>query len=141
MPMQPRPMAETLGPVVPSLRLSMILLLENRRRMFRAMMTRLIWTFSREAISWTIINSLFIISNNEGFRPPRPRCVRRRGAHPEFPPRRGRAGRLRINAPPPAIDLVLAPMVAPFLAAHPKIDLEIAGDSSFIDIVAGGFDA
>ena len=27
------------------------------------------------------------------------------------------SGRLRINAPPPAIDLVLAPMVAPFLAA------------------------
>ena len=26
------------------------------------------------------------------------------------------SGRLRINAPPPAIDLVLAPMVAPFLA-------------------------
>ena len=32
------------------------------------------------------------------------------------------SGRLRINAPPPAIDLVMAPMVAPFLAAHPKID-------------------
>ena len=51
------------------------------------------------------------------------------------------SGRLRINAPPPAIDLVLAPMVAPFLAAHPKIDLEIVGESSFVDIVATGFDA
>ena len=51
------------------------------------------------------------------------------------------AGRLRINAPPPAIDLVLAPMVAPFLQAHPQIDLEIVGDSSFVDIVATGFDA
>ena len=51
------------------------------------------------------------------------------------------SGRLRINAPPPAIDLVLAPMVAPFLAAYPKIDLEIVGDSAFVDIVAGGFDA
>src|SRR5256886_11201582 len=51
------------------------------------------------------------------------------------------SGRLRINAPPPAIDLVLAPMVAPFLQAHPKIDLEIIGDSSFVDIVAQGFDA
>ena len=51
------------------------------------------------------------------------------------------SGRLRINAPPPAIDLVLAPMVAPFLAAYPKIDLEIVGESSFVDIVAGGFDA
>jgi DNA-binding transcriptional LysR family regulator len=51
------------------------------------------------------------------------------------------SGRLRINAPPPAIDLVLAPMVAPFLAAHPQIDLEIVGDSSFVDIVAQGYDA
>ena len=51
------------------------------------------------------------------------------------------SGRLRINAPPPAIDLVLAPMAAPFLRAYPKVDLEIVGDSSFIDIVATGFDA
>ncbi len=52
-----------------------------------------------------------------------------------------RRGGLRINAPPPAIDLVLAPMVAPFLEAYPQIDLEIVGESSFIDIVASGFDA
>ena len=51
------------------------------------------------------------------------------------------SGRLRINAPPPAIDLVLAPMVAPFLASHPQIDLEIIGDSAFVDIVAQGYDA
>jgi DNA-binding transcriptional LysR family regulator len=51
------------------------------------------------------------------------------------------SGRLRINAPPPVIDLVLAPMVAPFLRACPQVDLEIVGDSSFVDIVAGGFDA
>ena len=51
------------------------------------------------------------------------------------------SGRLRINAPPPAIDLVLAPMVAPFLHAYPQIDLEIVGESSFVDIVAQGFDA
>src|ERR1700727_3316538 len=51
------------------------------------------------------------------------------------------SGRLRINAPPPAIDLALAPMVVPFLAAFPKIDLEIVGDSSFVDIVAQGYDA
>jgi DNA-binding transcriptional LysR family regulator len=51
------------------------------------------------------------------------------------------SGRLRINAPPPAIDLVLAPMVAPFMEAYPQIDLEIIGDSSFVDIVAQGFDA
>jgi DNA-binding transcriptional LysR family regulator len=51
------------------------------------------------------------------------------------------SGRLRINAPPPAIDLVLAPMVAPFLEKHPKIDLEIVGETAFVDIVATGFDA
>ena len=51
------------------------------------------------------------------------------------------SGRLRINAPPPAVDLVLAPMAAPFLRAHPLIDLEIVGDNAFVDIVATGFDA
>jgi DNA-binding transcriptional LysR family regulator len=51
------------------------------------------------------------------------------------------SGRLRINAPPPAIDLVLAPMAAPFLEAYPQVDLEIVGETSFIDIVAAGFDA
>jgi DNA-binding transcriptional LysR family regulator len=51
------------------------------------------------------------------------------------------SGRLRINAPPPAIDLVMAPMVAPFLQAHPNIDMEIVADSAFVDIVGSGFDA
>jgi DNA-binding transcriptional LysR family regulator len=51
------------------------------------------------------------------------------------------SGRLRINAPPPAIDLVLAPMVSPFLKQYPQIELEIVSDSAFVDIVAGGFDA
>jgi DNA-binding transcriptional LysR family regulator len=51
------------------------------------------------------------------------------------------SGRLRINAPPPVVDLVLSPMVAPFLKAHPKIDLEIVAESSFVDIVGAGFDA
>jgi DNA-binding transcriptional LysR family regulator len=51
------------------------------------------------------------------------------------------SGRLRINAPPPAVDLVLAPMVAPFLRAYPQIELEIVAESSFVDIVDTGFDA
>jgi DNA-binding transcriptional LysR family regulator len=51
------------------------------------------------------------------------------------------SGRLRINAPPPAIDLVLAPMIGPFLSAYPQIDLEIVGQSGFIDIVDAGYDA
>jgi DNA-binding transcriptional LysR family regulator len=51
------------------------------------------------------------------------------------------AGRLRINAPAPAAELVLAPMVAPFLNQFPGIDLEITVDPSLIDIVAAGYDA
>lgn len=51
------------------------------------------------------------------------------------------SGRLRINAPAPAADLVMAPMVAPFLARYPQITLEIVVETSLIDIVAQGFDA
>jgi DNA-binding transcriptional LysR family regulator len=51
------------------------------------------------------------------------------------------AGTLRINAPEPAVELVLAPMVAPFLAAYPKVRLEIVAEAAFIDIVAEGYDA
>jgi len=51
------------------------------------------------------------------------------------------SGRLRINAPPPAVDLVLSPMVGPFLEAFPQIELEIVGQSGFVDIVDGGYDA
>lgn len=51
------------------------------------------------------------------------------------------AGTLRINAPPPAIELVLAPMVGPFLKACPAVRLEVVADPSLIDIVAEGFDA
>src|SRR5215475_6839434 len=51
------------------------------------------------------------------------------------------SGRLRINAPPPAVDLVLAPMLGPFLKAFPQIELEIVGQSGFIDIVDAGYDA
>lgn len=50
-------------------------------------------------------------------------------------------GRLRINAPEPAVELVLAPMVAEFLDAHPLIRLEIVAEARFVDIVADGYDA
>jgi DNA-binding transcriptional LysR family regulator len=55
--------------------------------------------------------------------------------------REGAAGRLRINAPPPAIDSVLAPMIAPFLKRYPNIELELVAEAVRVDIVAGGFDA
>src|SRR5947208_5856329 len=51
------------------------------------------------------------------------------------------SGRLRINAPPPAVDLVLAPMIGPFLQAHPQVDFDIVSESGFVDIVSAGFDA
>lgn len=51
------------------------------------------------------------------------------------------AGSVRINAPEPAVELVLAPMVAPFLAAYPQVRLEIIAETAFVDIVAQGYDA
>lgn len=51
------------------------------------------------------------------------------------------AGTIRINAPEPAIELTLAPMVGPFLALYPKVKLEIVSETAFIDIVRDGFDA
>jgi DNA-binding transcriptional LysR family regulator len=51
------------------------------------------------------------------------------------------SGRLRLNAPKPAIQLVLAPMIPPFLKRYPAIQLELAVETALIDIVAGGFDA
>jgi len=50
-------------------------------------------------------------------------------------------GALRINAPEPAVELVLAPMAAAFLAAYPQVRLEVTSETAFVDIVAGGFDA
>jgi DNA-binding transcriptional LysR family regulator len=51
------------------------------------------------------------------------------------------SGRLRINAPAPAVDMVLAPMVAPFLQQYPQVEFEVVAETSLIDIVAKGFDA
>jgi DNA-binding transcriptional LysR family regulator len=51
------------------------------------------------------------------------------------------SGLLRINSPPPATHLVLAPLVAPFLARYPKVSLEIVDEPLLVDIVAAGFDA
>src|ERR1700738_3404555 len=51
------------------------------------------------------------------------------------------SGRLRINAPLPVVDLVLRPMVAPFLKQYPQIELQIVVESSLVDIVEKAFDA
>ena len=51
------------------------------------------------------------------------------------------SGSLRINAPEPAIELVIAPLVAEFRAAYPAVRLEVVAETAFVDIVAKGFDA
>jgi DNA-binding transcriptional LysR family regulator len=50
-------------------------------------------------------------------------------------------GLLRINAPAPAVDLVLAPLLGSFLAAHPRVRAEVVVETALVDIVAEGFDA
>jgi DNA-binding transcriptional LysR family regulator len=51
------------------------------------------------------------------------------------------AGTLRINAPPPAVELALAPIVGPFLKEFPQVRLEVTAEQRLVDIVAAGFDA
>jgi DNA-binding transcriptional LysR family regulator len=51
------------------------------------------------------------------------------------------SGALRINAPEPAVELVLAPLVGEFLAAFAAVRLEVVTETAFVDIVAKGFDA
>jgi DNA-binding transcriptional LysR family regulator len=50
-------------------------------------------------------------------------------------------GLLRINAPAPVAQFLLAPLVADFLRAHPHVEMEITADAARIDIVQAGFDA
>ncbi len=51
------------------------------------------------------------------------------------------SGSLRINAPEPAVEWVIAPMAAAFMAAYPDVRLEVTSDAAMVDIVAKGFDA
>jgi DNA-binding transcriptional LysR family regulator len=50
-------------------------------------------------------------------------------------------GSLRLNVPRSAACILLEPLVAPFLRAHPGIQLELTTQDGFIDIVAAGCDA
>lgn len=50
-------------------------------------------------------------------------------------------GALRINAPAPIAQFLLAPLAAQFQQAYPDIGLEICADAAMTDIVKGGFDA
>jgi DNA-binding transcriptional LysR family regulator len=51
------------------------------------------------------------------------------------------SGTVRINAPAPATQLVLAPLIPRFLERHPRVSLDVVSESGFVDIVAAGFDA
>ncbi|MED5596325.1 LysR family transcriptional regulator [Janthinobacterium sp. P210006] len=51
------------------------------------------------------------------------------------------AGKLRLNVPRPAARLLLAPMLAQFVARYPRVQVELVTDDGMIDIVRDGFDA
>lgn len=51
------------------------------------------------------------------------------------------AGLLRVTVPPPVAALVIEPIMARFLADHPKISLEVSSDGTLRDIVSERFDA
>lgn len=51
------------------------------------------------------------------------------------------AGTLRLNVPTFVAEMVLPPIMARFMAAHPGVNVEISADNSFIDVLAAGFDA
>lgn len=50
-------------------------------------------------------------------------------------------GTLRINAPGPAVDHVLCPLVFDFMRTFPEVKVELISDAAIIDIVQRGFDA
>jgi DNA-binding transcriptional LysR family regulator len=50
-------------------------------------------------------------------------------------------GQLRVTIAAPAAALIMAPVVARFLAQYPEIRLELSVDDALTDIVAGRFDA
>lgn len=50
-------------------------------------------------------------------------------------------GRLRINVLTDAVRLILAPVLAEYIATYPEVQLEISVQDDFVDIVGAGFDA
>lgn len=50
------------------------------------------------------------------------------------------SGTLRINAFPTAAREIFSWLVLPFLAAHPKVHVDMVTEGRLVDIVAGGFD-
>jgi DNA-binding transcriptional LysR family regulator len=50
-------------------------------------------------------------------------------------------GTLRLNVPTSVAEMVMPPILAAFMTAHPGVTVEISADNSFIDVLAAGFDA
>jgi DNA-binding transcriptional LysR family regulator len=50
-------------------------------------------------------------------------------------------GRLRLSVPRAAVPFVIEPVLPPFRARHPRVEVELVIDDRLVDIVAGGFDA
>ena len=50
-------------------------------------------------------------------------------------------GTLRLNVSRPAAHLVIAPLLAPFTAAYPRVNVELVADDGLSDIIDKGFDA
>ena len=50
-------------------------------------------------------------------------------------------GTLRLNVPVPVARFVLPRLIPTFLQRHPGINVEVAMDNTFIDVIAAGFDA
>ncbi|MGF9694346.1 LysR family transcriptional regulator [Rhizobium sp. 0TCS1.26] len=51
------------------------------------------------------------------------------------------SGTLRINAPAPAVDHLLCPLLFDFMELYPAVNIEIVSDAAVVDIVELGFDA
>jgi len=51
------------------------------------------------------------------------------------------AGLLRLNVSRTAADIVVLPQLAAFMAAYPKVTVELQCNNAFVDLIAGGFDA
>jgi len=50
-------------------------------------------------------------------------------------------GRVRLSVPRMAVPFVITPVLPAFRARHPRIEVEVAVDDRFVDIVAEGYDA
>lgn len=51
------------------------------------------------------------------------------------------SGLVRLTVPRGAAQMVLAPVLGPFLNAFPRIRLDVTVEDALVDSVAGGFDA